>query len=150
MLAPWNLLSGRSSQRICNFGFSLMCCPCHDVCGVMSHRRHGASNHWKLGCFCNSSFRLASRKLSIPASLDFVMRIHQWLIVSSHKVPIMRKTFQCHDVSCRQTTIHAYICASFSLHARSMRITGTNIVCHMIHNLDGTAFGWNNLTSLQN
>ena len=70
---------------------------------VTSAQHHGISNHRQLGCFLNSLFRLAKKQILVLHYWPFVRGIHQSLVDSPHKGPVMWKGFLYHDVTLCQS-----------------------------------------------
>ena len=71
---------------------------------VMPHEHHDVSNHWQINCLFNSLFRLTTEEhqsFSLWTShyWPFVRGIHQSLVDSPHKGPVMQKVFPIHDIS---------------------------------------------------
>ena len=63
---------------------------------TMRNYRHGVLNEGQLNTFANSLYRIATIKTSIIGT--FIRTIHRRPVHSPDKGPVMRKTFQCHDV----------------------------------------------------
>ena len=73
---------------------------CSTVSLQWRHNGHDAiSNHQPHDCLLNLLSGLDQRKNQSSASLAFVWEIHQWLVNSSHKWPIMRKMFPFDNIT---------------------------------------------------
>ena len=59
---------------------------------MMSQEHHDSSDHQQLSCLFNCLFRHTSKKISLHY-WPFVMGIHQWLVASPHKGPVIWKCF---------------------------------------------------------
>ena len=68
-----------------------------------------ASNHWQLNCLFNSSFQPTMENIKAPHYWPFVRGIHQWLVDSPHKGPVMWKAFPYHDVIMSSTHPYSFI-----------------------------------------
>ena len=72
------------------------------------NERNGVSNHQHLNCLLNRLFRHKSKKHQSSTSLVFVRGIHQWLVDSPHKGPVMRKIFPFDNVIMSQPCSYRY------------------------------------------
>ena len=80
---------------------------------VISHERHGISDHQHCICLFNSFFRLTRNKMKGIHYWPFVREIHQWLVDSPHKGPVTWKALPCNDIIMYGTfQCHGLICLS--------------------------------------
>ena len=68
---------------------------------VMSHERHGDSNHPQLNCLFNSLFRSTTRQISKIGNVNPLRGDSMWWLQldSSHNRPVMWKVFACRKTS---------------------------------------------------
>ena len=85
---------GNKSHRIDTVFPIIICTSIHDYFTQTLHERHGLWNHCCFDCFAT----VCSAKEQRYALLAFVSGIHQWLVDSPQKRPVMWKEFPCHDV----------------------------------------------------
>ena len=65
---------------------------------VMSHERHGISNHWQLHCLLNNLFRGKSQEnIKFLCYWPLERGIHWWPVDSPHKGPVTWKMF--HEIT---------------------------------------------------